>query len=164
MYNTVKIRSFVKVVDEFPALTDLQPGTLVEITSAGVVKKHATAGGNVTPAMFVLENEFEGGGLKNNIVAGNKCQVWTPNRGDIVYALLADDQNVAIGDALESNGLGKLQKHTVENWGSNDAQQVNTVYSRPIVGIAEEAKNLTTLDGSNSSLPANTQYIKVRIV
>ena len=90
-------------------------------------------------------------------------QVITPRTGDILLLLLADNQNVAIGDALESDGLGHVQKHTVESWNSADAQVAISVFSRPIVGIALEAQNLSTLEGSESSAVENSQYIKVLI-
>jgi len=35
---------------------------------------------------------------------------WIPNRGDVVYGILADGQTIAKGDFVESNGAGYLQK------------------------------------------------------
>ena len=160
-YNTIKIKRYTNVVNEWKANTALTPGSVVELLSTGKVRKHATAGGNVIP-LIVLEDELQGKGINDAYVADDVVQVWAPNRGDEAYLLLADEENVAIGDFLESDGFGLVKKHTAENWGSADAQEANTVYSKPIIGIALEAKNLSVLpEGSDSS--AGGEYYNPRI-
>ena len=162
--HTIKLKNYSKVIEEYEAATAIAPGMLVEIYSTdGKVRKHATVGGNNIP-MFALEDELQGKGIDNNYAAGDRVQVWIPGRGDIVYALLADGQNVVVGDYLQSDGLGRLQKHTAQQLASADAQQVATIYSRPIVGQVLEAQDLSALDGSNSSLEGNSQHVAVRIV
>ena len=161
--RTIKLRLFTNIQDEYQANAWITPGMLVEIMSTGKVRKHATASGNVVPVMVAIEDELQGKAIDENYAATDKVQVITPRTGDILLLLLADGQNVAIGDALESDGLGHVQKHTVESWNSADAQVANSVYSRPIVGIALEAQNLSTLEGSESSAVENSQYIKVLI-
>jgi hypothetical protein len=71
-----------------------------------------------------------------------------------------------IGDTLESNGLGYLRKvvRTNESWESADSQQAHSLYSQHIVGVALEAQDLSALEGSDSSLATNSQYIKVRVI
>jgi hypothetical protein len=117
--------------------------------------------------MFALEDELQGKGIDDSYAVGDKVQVWIAGRGDIVYACIADEENIAIGDLLESNGDGMLREHTVETWTSADAQAANTVYSFPVVAIALEAKNLSSLpEGSDSSATGAYYHprIKVRIV
>lgn len=162
-YETIKIKSYQDVYEEYDAVAALSPGHLVELTSAGKVQKHATQGGNALP-MFAIEDALQGKGILDDFAADDKVRVWIPGRGDIVYALLADEQDVAIGAFLESNGDGTLRAHTVETWTSADAQQANTVYSNAIVGVALEAKELSSLSAAGSSDTPVRQRIKVRIV
>jgi hypothetical protein len=166
-YQTIKIKKYSDVIEEFTANGVILPGQLVEQTpAAATARKHATSGGNAIP-MFALEDELQGKGIDDSYASGDKVQVWIAGRGDIVYACIADEQNIAIGDPLESNGDGMLQKHTVETWNSNDAQQANTVYSFPVVALALEAKNLSTLPEGSDSSAGGAYYhprIKVRIV
>lgn len=160
-YNTIKIKKYSDVVNEWEANVALTPGMLVELMSTNKVKKHATSGGNVYP-LIVLEDELQGNDINDDYAAGDKVQVWTPTRGDEAYLLLADEETIVIGDFLESNGQGKVKKHTAETWASADAQTANTVYSTPIVGVALEAKDLGTLpEGSDSS--AGGAYYNPRI-
>lgn len=151
--NTVKLKNYMPtpIMEEYTATAvAITPGKLVELTSAGLVQAHATAAGNVLPAMFVVEDELQGGGIDTNLAASSKVQVWIPTRGDQVYALLKTGETVAIGDALESAGAGLLQKHVADTWTSAN---VGTVYGNAIVGVALEAM---TASGSTR--------IKVRIV
>jgi hypothetical protein len=113
-YRTIILKNYVNVFEEFTAAAAITPGMLVEQTpGAATIRKHATSGGNAIP-MFAIEDAKQGKGITDDYATGDKVQVWIPQRGDVVYALLADEQNIAIGDDLESNGLGFLTKHTVE--------------------------------------------------
>lgn len=160
-YNTIKIKRYTNIEHEFEANAALTPGMVLELMSTNKVKKHATAGGNVTP-LVALEDELQGKDINDDYVAGDKVKVWAPNRGDEAYLLVADEETIAIGDFVESDGFGKVKKHTAETWASADAQAANTVYSRPIVGIALEALDLSTLpEGSESS--AGGAYYNPRI-
>lgn len=163
-YNTIKIKKYSNVVNEWVANEALTPGMVVELMSTNKVKKHATSGGNVYP-LIVLEDELQGNDLNDNYAAADKVQVWSPNRGDEAYLLLADEENVAIGDFVESDGFGKVKKHTAEAWGSSDDQVANTVYSKPIVGIAMEAVNLSSLpEGSESSAGGDYYNPRIRVM
>ena len=156
-YNTVKIKKYSDVIEEYEAAAALSPGMLVEPTpGAATIRKHATEGGNAIP-MFALEDELQGKGLEDAYVAGDRVQVWIPGRGDVVYAQLEDEQNIAIGDFLESNGSGYLQKHVADESDSN-------IYPNQIIGQALEALDLSGLSAAGSSESQTRQFIKVRIV
>ena len=159
MPNTVKLKNFSDVNEEYTATAAaLIPGMLLELDSAGKVKAHATAGGNVLP-MFAFEDELQGKGIDDAYAVSDKIQVWIPGRGDQVYAILADDNSVAIGDFLESNGAGFLQKHAAD---VSDAANV----TNQIVGVALEAVDLTgdsSAESSASPIGVNRR-IKVRLV
>lgn len=161
--NSIVLRRYNKIVIEKAAAEAVYPGMILELTSADQVKKHATSGGDVTPLMVAFEDELQGKAKEEAYIAGARVQVLILQRGDMFLGILADGQNVAIGDKLMSNGLGQLTKLVVEQVNSADAQQVNTIYSAPIVGIAMEAQDLSALDGSNSSLAENSKFIKVMV-
>jgi len=83
-------------------------------------------------------------------------------RDDIVNALLADDSAaVVIGDLLESNGDGALKKYVADTADSDDPI---TVYPNQIVGMAEEALDLSGSSGEESSGLLNNARIQVRIL
>lgn len=136
-YKTIKLKKYVDIIEEYVATAvAIMPGALLELTSAGLVQAHATAGGNCLP-MFALEDELQGNGIDTTYAASARVQVWVPVRGEIVYARLADGQNVAVGDFLESAGAGSLQKYTA------DPGESNPNLGSQIVGVAVEALNLT---------------------
>lgn len=161
-YNTIKLKKYQDIIEEYEAASAITPGNLIELSSAGKVQNHATAGGEVLP-MFALEDELQGNGIEDAYASGDKVQCWVAQRGEIVYARLADGESVAIGDFLVSNGNGCLKKHTAF---AHTGSEETTLYAQPLVGVALEARELDSLSGGggDSSLAENSQYIKVRIV
>jgi hypothetical protein len=160
-YNTIKIKKYSDVIEEYEAYEALSPGMLVEPRPGyETIRKHATEGGNAVP-MFALEDELQGKDITDAYAAGDKVQVWIPGRGDVVYAQLEDEQEVAIGDFLESNGAGYLQKITNVEISS---QAADIVYPLQIVGVALEKLELSSLSAAGSSDSPVRQFLKVRIV
>jgi len=168
-YQTVKLTKYLDIIAEYVAASAITPGMLIELISAGTVRAHATAGGNVLP-MFALEDELQGNDLEDTFAAADRVQCWIPNRGDVVYAILADGQSASIGDFLESAGNGYLQVHVVDvdSWESGSKQEGGnvTIYGNQIVGIALEAKDLSDSSGGedSSGVLGYNKRIKVRIV
>jgi len=150
-FHTIKITRYADIEIEKIANGAITPGHLVELDSNGKVKVHATAGGNALP-MFALEDELQGNGIDVAYATANQVKVWIPGRGDLVYALLANGENVAIADFLESAGDGTLQKHVTDSAG------VGTL-GLQIVAQATEA-----VDMSGSSGVDPSGRIVVRIV
>ena len=74
-YNTIKVKKYSDVIEEYSASAAITPGHLIELASATTVKVHATAGGNVLP-MFALENELEGEDIDDAFAANDKVQCW----------------------------------------------------------------------------------------
>lgn len=164
-YNTVKVKKYSDVVEELTAAGAITPGHLLELDSNGKVVVHNSAGQNVLP-MFALENELESEDIDDAYATDDVVQVWVPYRGDIVYAILADGNDVAIGDYLESAGDGTLQKYAadVESAASNEPVDF-TSYTNQIVGQAIEAKDTSGSSGEESSaLQGSTLRILVRII
>jgi len=157
-YKTIKIKNYLNVFEEITGSGTIYPGMLLELTSGNAVKAHATASGNVVPPMFAIENELEGDDIDDAYATTERVQVWIPTRGDIVYGILADGQNIAIGDFLESNGAGYLQKYVAdvvdESWESGSKQIARsisqTIYPQAIVGVAVEALDLSDSSGAES--------------
>jgi hypothetical protein len=164
-YNTIKLKNYLHIREEFTASNAILPGMLVELNgTAGYIKKHSGAGKTVLP-MFAIEDALQGKAIDETYATGDKVQVWIPTRGDIVYALLADEEKVVIGDFVESNGAGYLRKRIPESWESADAQAANTIYDHSIVGQVIEDKDLSSLEGSESSAATatTTQFVAIRI-
>jgi len=158
MPNTVKLKNFSDVNEEYTATAvALTPGMLLELTSAGTVQAHSTAGGNVLP-MFAFEDELQGKGIDDAYAVSDKIQVWIPGRGDIVYAIVANDNDIAIGDFLESDGNGYLQEHAADI--SNAPNVTNQ-----IVGQALEAVDTLNSSAESSASPLGlARRLKVRLV
>jgi len=150
--NTIKIVKYLDVQMERVAAGTITPGMLLEYTSASKVQAHSTAGGNCLPRAFALEDELQGNGIDDNYSADDQVACWITQPGEQVYAILADGENVSIGDALESNGNGYLKKHVadVESFESAEPGSI-TVYPEQIVGIALEAVDLSDSSGAESS-------------
>jgi len=159
-YNSVIIKNYLNHFEEAEANAALSPGMLVEVMSTGKLRKHATEGGNAIP-MFAVENKYEGKGITDAYAAADKVTYWIPQRGDEVYAQIEDEQNIAIGDFLESNGAGYLQKITNVEISS---QAADVVYPLQIVAVALEALDLSSLSAAGSSDTPARQFCRVRIV
>lgn len=129
-YNTIKVKKFSDVVEEFEAAGTIYPGSLVKMNNAGKVVVHDSAAGRAC-VMVALENELEGKGIDDAYTTGDKVQVWFPGRGDMAYMVLSDGEKVVKGDMLESNGDGYLQKLT----------------NGFAIGVAEEAVDLSGSSG-----------------
>lgn len=147
--NTIKVKKYGNVLEEFTAGGTITPGMLIAVGSAGTVAAHAVEAGNVLP-MFAVEDELQGKDISDNYSSGNKVQCWIPGRGDQVYAWLANGENVVIGDKLVSDGAGKLKKFVSSSDGDLPAC---------IVGEAVEA-----VDMSGSSAVDPDGRIIVRIL
>lgn len=69
------------VVEEYPAVTTVTPGMLVEVTSAEKVQAHSTDGGDVLVTV-ALADELQGKTISDNYAADAIVGCWTPQKGD----------------------------------------------------------------------------------
>jgi hypothetical protein len=150
-FNTIKLKKYLDVIIERVAAEEITPGHLIELTSSNTVKKHATAGSTVAPKMFALEDELQGRGIDTVYDAADPVQCWIAQPGECVYAILADNCNIVIGDKLESKGDGTLRE-----WTPLDSEAAGHEHS--LVAIALEAVDTT------GSPAATTSRIKVMVV
>jgi len=104
--NTIKLKKYSDVIEEFVAGAAITPGMLVALNASGAVIPHGEAAGNAIP-MFALEDELQGKTIDDAYEAGAPVQVWVAGRGDIVNAIAGAE--IAAGDFLVSDGTGKLK-------------------------------------------------------
>jgi len=153
--RTVKLKNYLNVFNEFVAASAIVPGSLVELIAAGTVQEHSVAGGNAYK-WFALEDVLQGKGIADAYEATDPVMVWMTAPGEEVYAILANGQNIAKGDLLESAGGGELQKHANDAWTSHNT---GTVLPLQIVGVA-----LENVDMSGSSGADPNGRIKIMVV
>ena len=146
MSNTIKIKSYVDVQEEYIADAAIKPGHLIKLDSDGKVTVSATNAGMIFP-VFAVEDEFQGKTVTDAYAQGDVVQCWIPNRGDVVMGILDKGANVSIGDLLEATDDGTLRKLTTGSSASDGGA---------IVGVALETLNLT-------ATAAVASFIKVRI-
>lgn len=151
--NTIKLKKYSDVIEEYVANAAITPGMLVELMTTGKVRKHATQNGLAVP-MFALEDELQGKGIDDDYAADDPVQVWIPYRGDQVNALLVDGASVHIGDFLVSNGDGYLREFA---GGSATAEDLPL----EIVAMALEAIDRSTSSGGDTN---TTGRIAVMVV
>lgn len=102
------------------ATVAVTPGMLLQVgarTAAAVaaqdnrilsVAPHATAGGDGTAA-FAREPDIFGGSIDTVYAIGDTVLYSEFRKGDMVYAFLEDEANVAVGALLQSNGAGAFE-------------------------------------------------------
>jgi GNAT superfamily N-acetyltransferase len=166
-YNSVIIKSYVHIVNEYEAVAAITPGDLVEITSAGKVQKHSGAG-KTAAAAFAIEDALQGKGLgvEDAYAAGDRVRVWNAIPGEEVYARLADEENVAIGDFVESNGYGQVRKvvRSAESWESANEGEGTSIFDKHVVGQVLAAVDTTSLSTDESEARSTEQYVRIRII
>ena len=163
--HTIKVTKYADIEEEKVAAAAITPGMLLELTNVGQVQAHATAGGNAL-IRFALEDELQGKGIGDAYAAEDQVQVWIPYRGDIVQAILADGNDIVIGDYVESDGNGYVQEHTTDadSWESAEPGGI-AVYPNQIIGQALEAVDTSGSSGEESSLLLGyARRILIRIV
>jgi len=152
MASTIILKGENPTLEELEANAAITPGMLIEIMSTNKVRAHAEDDGFAVP-LFALEDELQGKGISEAYAAGDQVPCWRPKPGDQVNALLADGENVAIGDKLSSNGDGYLRKYA--------SPQSVIEETGAIVGIAREAIDRSSSSGGDTN---TTGRIAVEIV
>lgn len=117
----------------------ITPGMLIERNGADV-QPHALAGQNASP-MFAVENAMIGDDIDHNYLVGENVIFGFFRPGDEVYTLLANGQNAAAGDLLESDGAGALQVHTPQAVAEGGAANYNLYYRAPVVRALQALNN-----------------------
>ena len=140
-YNTIRVDSKYGVRGEATGSGAITPGFLLERDSTDKVKAHATAGGR-SQRMFAIEDDLQGKGITDDYANGALIQYMVFKPGDLVNALIANDENISIGDYLSSNGDGTLKK-MVEDSSA-------TIKEEKEVAVAREACDMTGSSGADN--------------
>ena len=151
--QTIKLKKYFDVVNEYDAGEAITPGMLIALAADGDVDKHAVAGG-LCEKMFALEDELQGRTIDTDYAAGDPVQCWIALPGEEVLAWLANGEDVSIGDKLVSNADGQLKAFTADIYVSSGVDTEEYV-----IAMALEA-----IDMSGSSGVDPTGRIKVRIL
>ena len=149
--QTIKLKKYVDVINEYGAGAAITPGMLLTLVADGDVDLNSDAGAPCEK-MFALEDELQGRTIGTDYDADDPVQCWSTVPGEEVLAWLANGEDVSIGDRLVSNGDGQLKAYT-------EAASAAVVVEEFVIGIALEA-----VDMSGSSGADPTGRIKVRIV
>lgn len=114
----------------------IYPGYLVERTStAGQCQAHSNAGQNAA-AMFALEDELQSKEIADAYGVSTLIQCGVFGPGDEVLVVLKEDENISIGEFVESAGDGQVQAHAASSAGAVE-------YPEAIVGVALETLDLS---------------------
>lgn len=139
--NTIAVKNYLKIREEFKAAAEITPGMLVEVTANDTVQAHSDQGGNVL-TMIAVEDSLQGKLISDVYEAESRVQVWVPTRGDIANMLLANGETVVIGDQLVSDGNGRVMKLPTSSAGTLDTTQA-------VVGVAVEAVDMSDSDAAD---------------
>lgn len=148
--QTIKLKLYNNIINEYVAAGVITPGMLVTVGSAGTITANASAGG-VCEKMFALEDELQGRTIDDDFAATEPVQTAICNGGDEVLAWLANGEDVAEGDVLVSDGAGALKAATADS-------SAVAVEEYPIAVATED------VDMSGSSGVDPTGRISVRIL
>ena len=142
--KTIILKSFVDNYEELIANAAIIPGMLIERMSTDKVRAHSTADGAAHP-MFAVEDELRGREIDVAYASASPVHLKHCVSGEVVLAILANDESVAIGDKLTSNGAGFVKKRV----GASDAEVPGS-----IVGTSLETLDLSDTSSAESSGPA----------
>jgi len=155
--TSITVKDFTHIHVELPAYSAIRPGDLVEYyVDSGTLKlkPHATAGGSAI-ARFAREDDLQGNSVDDNYAADDEVMANVYRAGDQIHAWLADNEDVSLGDFLESNGDGCLRKVVDED----------STQAAPARALAIALEDLDLSNSSQeSSGGAGDWRIKVEII
>ena len=85
----------------------ITPGQAVELLSTGKIQKVAAAGGDSERA-FAIEDYLQGKDVADDYAAGARVMYRVFQRGEEVFVILKDGENVAIGDDISFALAGEV--------------------------------------------------------
>ena len=141
--KSIIVKKYVNNQEELEAESAITPGMLIELTSSGTVQPHSTADGTAAKR-FAKEDSLQGKAIDDAYAADSPVQCLSFVQGEWVLAILADGEDIDIGDWLVSNGDGALK----ERAGASDGEEPESV-----VAVARQALDLSGGSSSESSGP-----------
>lgn len=94
--------------EEAVAAGAITPGHLIALDANGKVVVNADAG-DECERLFAVEDALQGKGIDDAYAVDDPVSFVVAQRGEVIYALLADGEDVETGDFLTSNGDGTLK-------------------------------------------------------
>lgn len=131
--KTILLRGHPTSIEALAAAGTIKPGMLIKYDSSGEFALHDAAAAQCA-AIFAREPEYVGGNIDDAYDEGDNVVAWHCKPGDMIYAWLAQGQDVTIGTLLESDGQGALRD--VATSGVAIARAVEAVDNNPGTGIA----------------------------
>jgi len=142
-FNTIQLKGD-GVRYERVANGAITPGHIVELDSNDKFKVHANAGQVVAPVIVAVEDDIQGKAITTAYADAARVQANVQRSGDTFYGLIANGENIAKGDKLQSAGDGTLSKHTASSAGAVE-------YPLAVVGIALDAVDMSSSSGADPS-------------
>jgi len=127
--NRIHLKGDYRQEEAKAASSGIYPGMLVKMNSSGNVAIHATEGGWAEKC-FVMEDALQGKTVDDVYTSGAIVTYIIALPGTEVNALIANHEDIVIGDILVSNGAGCLQKAS---------SAASATIDESIVAIAMEA-------------------------
>ena len=91
------------------AASNVKPGYMIEVTSAGAVRAEQSASLDKLPATFAIEAGYIGGDIDDVYADGQTVTYAHCRSGDRIYAWLDDNIAITAGAFLQSAGNGALK-------------------------------------------------------
>lgn len=104
MPNTIRLKDYGHVKEEYPASAAITPGEFLAL--AGNMTVGAAGADHQGPLMVAVEDEFQGKAITDDYASGAIVQCWLPGPGDKVYAIAG--AAVAAGALIELGAGGEV--------------------------------------------------------
>jgi len=145
MSNRIHCKGTFRHEEAYANEADIYPGMLLQLDSNGEVGMHDTEGGTIGDEVLIAEEDALQGNAVDTVYAdGAIVSYLIPNKGSVVNMLLEDGQDVDIGEKIISAGNGLVKSY-------DDIGSGRTVSH--VLGIAEEARDLTGSTATNTLIP-----------
>jgi hypothetical protein len=150
---TIVVKGGEEAVEALANEANIYPGHLMDLLSTGKVQMNDTVAQPIE-RIVAIEDYLQGNDIANAYTNGERVSMrkFLPN--DVALLVLADGENVAIGDYVEPTTGGEVKKLAVNSDG------VTVTNKAAVLGVA-----VTAVDASDSATTAlASRRIKIRFV
>lgn len=136
--KTILLKGDGTSIERLAAAATIYPGFLCELNSSDQLAVHSVSGGSQS-SIVALEDENRGREIGTAYGSGNVVVARALRPGDVALMVIADGQNISIGEYVDSNGDGTLKSQEPASAGVSE-------FPRSCVGVA-----LSAVDASDSA-------------
>lgn len=136
--KTIILKGEGTSIEKAAAAATIYPGYLCELNSSDQLAIHSTSGGTQS-SIVAIEDELQGKEISQNYASGDIVLARVLRPGDVALMVVADGQNISIGEYVDSNGDGTLKSLEPASAGVSE-------FPRSCVGVA-----LSAVDASDSA-------------